>query len=483
MHTLQALLQGVATQQTIGDHTVWVKSLCFDSRVASQDTLFVAIRGTQVDGHDYIPQAIAAGSRVIVCEQFPPSLVPQVTYVLVAHSAQALGKIAANFYDNPSTKLQLVAVTGTSGKSTTVHLLYGLFKQLGYRVGMLSTIHNKVHEETLPATLTTPDAIQLNSLLAHMVAQGCQYCFMEASSHAMVQERIAGLQLAGAVFLNISHEHLDYHQTFDAYIKAKKKLFDDLPAQAFALYNVDDKRGTVMVQNTKATTYSFAVKSPADYAAKLLSNTWQGLELRIAGKTAWFQLLGAFNAYNLLAAYATAHLLAQDSDEVLVALSSLAPILGRFQVIHTARNFEVIIDYAHKPEALEKALKSIQQIKSKQGKVITVIGCGGNRDQQKRPLMAQIACKLSDQVILTTDNPREEDPQTIIEQMQAGLSPSQQQKTCPIIDRAAAIQVACRLAQRHDVVLIAGRGHEQYQEIKGQKYPFQDEAVVRKFIS
>lgn len=482
MHTLSKLLRGVATQQVIGNRNLSVKAICFDSRAVSQDALFVAVPGTKVDGHAYIPQAIAAGSSVIVCEQVPADLAPQVTYVVVDHSAKALGKLAANFHHNPAAHLKLVAVTGTSGKTSTVHLLYGLFKQLGYRVGMLSTIYNKVDEQTLSATLTTPDAVQLHSLLARMVAQGCQYCFMEASSHAMVQARMAGLQLAGAVFLNISHEHLDYHQTFDAYIKAKQQLFDELPAQAFALYNADDQRGTVMVQNTSAAQHSFAMKSLADFTAKLLANTWQGIALRITNKTAWFQLLGAFNAYNLLAAYATACLLAQDSDEVLLALSSLLPIPGRFQCIHTPHNFDVIIDYAHKPGALENVLTAIQQIKSQQGKVITVLGCGGNRDQQKRPLMARIACKRSNQTILTTDNPRDEDPQAILEAMKAGLSPTQQRKTLSIVDRAEAIKVAYQLAHSHDVVLIAGKGHEHYQEIQGSKYPFSDEAVVRELI-
>lgn len=482
MRALPELLRDVAIQQIIGDRNVLVKAICFDSRAVSTDSLFVAVRGTNVDGHTYIPQAIAAGSKVIVCEQAPTNPVPHITYIIVTHSAKALGLIAANFYDNPSAKLQLIAITGTSGKTSTVHLLYGLFKQLGYQVGMLSTIHNKVDEQTLPTPLTTPDAIHIHSLLARMVAQRCQYCFMEASSHAIMQERIAGLQLAGAVFLNITHEHLDYHQTFDAYIKAKQKLFDNLPAQAFALYNADDKRGPVMVQNTKAIKHNFAMKTRADFTAKLLSNTWQGLELRIAGKNAWFQLLGASNAYNLLAAYATACLLEQDSDAALIALSSLSPILGRLQHIHALNGFDVIIDYAHKPDALAKALTTIQQIKSKQSRVITVVGCGGDRDKQKRPLMAQIACKLSSQVVLTTDNPRSEDPRAIIEEMKLGLSPTQQRKTLSIVDRVEAIKAACQLAQRHDVILIAGKGHEHYQEIQGKKYPFRDEAVVRELI-
>jgi UDP-N-acetylmuramoyl-L-alanyl-D-glutamate--2,6-diaminopimelate ligase len=401
---------------------------------------------------------------------------------MVAKSSQALGLIAANFYDNPSAKLKLVAVTGTSGKTSTVNLLYGLFKQLGYRVGLLSTIYNKINEEILPAILTTPDALQLNELLARMVERGCQYCFMEASSHAIVQERIAGLQFTGAAFLNISHDHLDYHKTFDAYIHAKKKLFDDLPQQAFALYNADDRRGKVMMQNTQATVYSFALKSPTDFTAKILANTWQGLALRITGKEVWFKLLGAFNAYNLLAVYATACLLGQDSDAVLIALSSLSPIVGRFQCVQAPNNFGIIIDYAHKPDALEKVLIAIDNMKEAQAKVITVVGCGGNRDTKKRPLMARIAAQYSDQVIFTSDNPRNEEPEAIIEDMMLGLTPSQQRKALSIVDRKNAIKVACQLAGSGDIVLIAGKGHEAYQEIKGQKFPFNDAAIVQEFL-
>jgi UDP-N-acetylmuramoyl-L-alanyl-D-glutamate--2,6-diaminopimelate ligase len=479
MQALQKLLQGVVIQQLVGNPNVSIKSICQDSRAAGQDSLFIAVSGTQVDGHAYIPQAIEAGSKAIVCESLPALLILHMTYVVVAKSSQALGLIAANFYENPSAKLKLVAVTGTSGKTSTVHLLYGLFKQLGYQVGLLSTIYNKIHEEALPAILTTPDALQLNELLVRMVEKGCQYCFMEASSHAIVQERIAGLQFAGAVFLNMSHDHLDYHKTFDAYIQAKKKLFDDLPKQAFALYNADDRRGKVMMQNTQATAvHSFAMKSPADFTAKILANTWQGLALRIAGKEVWFRLLGDFNAYNLLAAYATACLLGQDSDIILIALSSLAPILGRFQCIQGPNNVMVIVDYAHKPDALEKVLTAIDHMKGTQAKVITVVGCGGNRDAQKRPLMAKMAVQYSDQVVFTSDNPRYEDPDAIIAEMMLGLTPSQQRKVLSIVDRKNAIKVACQLAHSGDIVLIAGKGHEAYQEIKGEKFPLSDAAIV-----
>ncbi|XWN35238.1 MAG: UDP-N-acetylmuramoyl-L-alanyl-D-glutamate--2,6-diaminopimelate ligase [Roseivirga sp.] len=479
---LSQLLSGVAVKKIIGRQEVKVQGMSADSRTVSADTLFVAICGTQVDGHLYIPQAIEAGSTVVVCEQVPEVTVSSVTYVVVANSAQALGIIASNFYGRPSTQLQLVAVTGTNGKTSTVHLLAGLFRQLGHRVGMLSTIHNQIHTQTVPTTHTTPDAIQLNSLLARMVEEGCQYCFMEASSHAIVQERIAGLQLTGAVFLNITHDHLDYHATFDAYIQAKKKLFDDLPASAFALFNVDDKRGPIMVQNTRATPHSFALKSPADFTAKVLSNTLQGLELRIAQQAAWFQLVGTFNAYNLLATYGAACLLGVDSQKALTALSALPPIQGRCQYLHAPAGFDTIVDYAHTPDALKSILTTLDQIKDQRGKIITVVGCGGDRDAQKRPLMAQVAFQCSDQVIFTSDNPRSEAPQAIIEDMKTGLTPAQQQQTLAIEDRAEAIKAACQLAQPNDIVLVAGKGHETYQDIQGQRHPFDDLQVLQSVL-
>ena len=481
-HTLSALLQGVVVDRLIGDQTAQVKAISFDSRVVGKDTLFVAIRGTKADGHDHIQEAVAAGSAVIVCEHVFEAPIECVTYVIVSDSEQALGMIAANFYGRPATRLRLVAVTGTNGKTSTVHLLAGLFNQLGYHVGMLSTIYNRINAQVWPTVFTTPDAIQLNALLARMVEQGCQYCFMEASSHAIVQKRIAGLQFAGAVFLNITHDHLDYHKTFDAYIKAKKKLFDDLPTDAFALFNIDDKRGPVMVQNTKAASYSFSLKSSASFTAKILANTLQGLGMRIAHQTAWFRLVGIFNAYNVLAAYATACLLGVDGNEALRALSALLPIPGRFQHIHTQVGFDVIIDYAHTPDALQNVLKAIIQIKSKSGDVITVVGCGGDRDKKKRPLMAQIALKFSNRVIFTSDNPRSEAPKEIIRDMQVGMTPVQRQKTLSIIDRAEAIQAACQLAQSRDIILIAGKGHEIYQEIQGRRYPFDDNEIVQKTL-
>ncbi len=478
-YSLPILLQGVVIKKIIGELTIQVQAINFDSRRVSAGTLFVAIRGSNVDGHDYIQQAIESGSSVVVCEHIPSEPARNVTYIVVTDSSQALGIMASNFYHRPSTQLQLVAVTGTNGKTSTVHLLAGLFRKLGYTVGILSTIHNQIDSQILPSRMTTPDPLELNALLARMVAQGCQYCFMEASSHAITQRRIAGLQFVGALFLNITHDHLDYHKTFNAYIQAKKKLFDDLPASAFALVNIDDKRGQIMLQNTQAKTYSFALRSPATFTAKLLADTLQGLELRIAGQYVWFQLVGAFNAYNLLAAYAAACLLGADNHAALTALSALPPIQGRFQHIHAPLGFDAIVDYAHTPEALHHVLKTLCQIRSKLGKIITVVGCGGDRDKQKRPLMAQVAYKFSNRVIFTNDNPRSEAPQAIIQDMKTGLSPAQHQKTLTVVDRAEAIKVACQLAQPSDIVLIAGKGHENYQEIQGQRYPFDDREILQ----
>ncbi|OJW71135.1 MAG: UDP-N-acetylmuramoyl-L-alanyl-D-glutamate--2,6-diaminopimelate ligase [Candidatus Amoebophilus sp. 36-38] len=486
MPKLEELLDTVPVQQITGETNLFIQDICLDSREVSAGSLFVAIPGSTQDGHQYIPAAIAAGSKTIVCEREPETILPGITYVYVKNASQALGIIASNFYQNPSKKLKLVAVTGTSGKTSTVHLLHGLFRQLGYGTGILSTIHNKINDQIFPSTLTTPNSIDINKSLAQMVAAGCTYCFMEASSHAIIQNRLAGLDLTGAIFLNISHDHLDYHLTFDEYIKAKKRLFDELPATAFALYNTDDKRGKIMIQNTLATTYSLAMRNPADFTAQLLANTWQGLELRIGGQNVWFQLLGSFNTYNLLTAYAVASLLQQPSQDILVALSAIKPILGRFQHLRTPKKLDIIIDYAHKPEALEKVLLAIHQIRkmaSQKGKIITIVGCGGNRDVQKRPMMAKIGYKLSDQLILTSDNPRYEDPKMIIEAMKQGLTQAQQLKTLSIIDRPEAIRVAYQMSQPGDIILIAGKGHENYQEIAGTKYPMSDEEIVTKLIS
>ena len=486
MKTLASLFDNIPYQYLYGAAHVPIQDICLDSRKAAPNSLFVAIPGTEHDGAAYIDDAIAAGSTVIVSEQIPEARNPNITYIQVADAAHTLGLLASQFYEHPSQKLKVVAVTGTSGKTSTVHILYNLFRQLGYNVGMLSTIHNQVNDQILPSTLTTPDALYIHQLLHQMVDAKCQYCFMEASSHALCQDRLAGLHLAGAIFLNISHDHLDYHHTFDAYIKAKKKLFDKLPKSAFTLYNIDDKCGKVMIQNTKSTPYSYSIQAPADFKAKIISNTWQGLELQIDQQQVWSQLLGNINAYNLLAAYATASLLHQPQLDTLVALSTIGPIKGRMQQLHTDKKINILIDYAHKPEALKKVLLTLNQLRTQmhtRARIITIIGCGGNRDTAKRPLMAQIAYQHSDQVILTSDNPRYEDPNAIIEEMKCGLSATQQAQVWSIIDRKEAIKIAYQTAKPDDIVLIAGKGHEGYQEIKGVKYPLQDETIVNELMS
>lgn len=486
MKTLASLFKQIPYQQRWGQEHVNIKDICLDSRKATPGSLFVAIPGTECDGASYIDDAIAAGSTAIVSEQIPEARNPNITYIQVPDAAHTLGLLASQFYDHPSQQIQVVAVTGTSGKTSTVHILYKLFRQLGYKVGMLSTIHNQVNDLILPSTLTTPDALHIQQLLHQMVAANCQYCFMEASSHALCQDRLAGLQLAGAIFLNISHDHLDYHHTFDAYIKAKKQLFDKLPKTAFTLYNIDDKCGKVMIQNTASKTYSYSIHSPADFKAKIISNTWQGLELQIEQQQVWCQLLGNINAYNLLAAYATAALFHQPLLDTLVALSTISPIKGRMQQLPNNEKRNILIDYAHKPEALKKVLLTLNQLRMQmhtRGRIITVIGCGGNRDTAKRPIMAQIAYQHSDQVILTSDNPRYEDPQFIIEEMKHGLTPAEQAQVWTIIDRKEAIKIACQMAQPNDIVLIAGKGHEGYQEIHGVKYPLQDEAIVYELLT
>ena len=481
MKELKDILYKVSLTSTIGNMEVEVSDVVFDSRKVKQGCVFVAVRGTQVDGHEYIEQAVAGGAVAIVCEQIPNNVGKNVTYVQVSNTAKALGIIASNFYDNPSDYIQIVAVTGTNGKTTTATLLHQLFMEMGYVSGLLSTVENKINDEVIPATHTTPDAISLNQLLKKMLKEGCTHCFMEASSHAIIQERMAGIKLAGAVFTNISHDHLDYHGTFDEYIKAKKKLFDELPQDAFALINADDKRGMVMLQNTKASKHSYALKYPADYKAKILSNTLQGLELDINNKSVWFRIIGEFNAYNILAVLGVGVLLGEDEEEVLMQLSKVKGAQGRFDQ-QTYKGITTIVDYAHTPDALENVLKTIQGVRSGVEKVITLVGCGGNRDKGKRPLMASIACQYSDKVILTSDNPRDEVPMDIIKDMEAGLNPISYKKTMLIEDRREAIKAAIMFAEKGDIILIAGKGHETYQEIKGVKYPFDDRIVAQELL-
>ena len=482
MATLKDILYKVSLQATAGNMEREVSQVVFDSRKVEPGCLFVAVRGTQVDGHEFVEKAIEQGASAILVEELPEDLRPGVTYLQVKDSASALGLVAANFYGNPSEKLQMVAITGTNGKTTTATLLYKLFRSLGYNTGLLSTVRNLINDQEVAATHTTPDPVQLNALLARMLAAGCSHCFMEASSHAIVQKRMSGISLAGAVFTNISHDHLDYHQTFDAYIAAKKLLFDELPKGAWALTNIDDKRGMVMLQNTKAAKHTYALKKAADYKAKLISNTLQGLELDIDHKTVWFKLIGDFNAYNLLAVYGSAMLLGEDSDQVLMQLSAMSSAPGRFEQVVSGSGIVAVVDYAHTPDALENVLKTIANFRTGAEQVITVVGCGGNRDKSKRPVMGDIASSLSDKVILTSDNPRNEEPGSILEEMQAGVSVSNMRKLLSISDRKEAIRTACMMAQPGDILLVAGKGHETYQEIKGVKYPFDDRQVLSEML-
>ena len=483
MAELRDILYKVSLVSASGDMTMDIKSVCFDSRKVEKGSLFVAVKGTQVDGHEYIANAIKSGAIAVICQNLPEEINPDVTYVAVKDSAAALGIVASNFYGNPSGKLKLVGVTGTNGKTTIATLLFSLFRKLGYSVGLLSTVENKIDNEIIPASHTTPDALQLNALLATMVAKGCEYAFMEVSSHALDQSRVAGVTFAGGVFSNISHDHLDYHKTFDAYISAKKRLFDSLPSDAFALVNVDDKRGAIMLQNTKASKNTYALKSVAVFKAKMISNTIQGIELEIDGRNVWFKLIGDFNAYNLMAVYGAAVLLGEENETVLTALSSLDGAEGRFEVVESESNITAIVDYAHTPDALQNVLETIAEFRTGNEQVITVVGCGGNRDTAKRPLMAAIACKFSNKVVFTSDNPRDEDPETIIKDMKEGISPADYKKTVVLVDREEAIKTACLLAGPNDIILVAGKGHEKYQEIKGVKHPFDDKEVLGRMLN
>ena len=454
-----------------------------DSRKVSAGSLFIAVKGHTVDGHAYITKAIDNGASAILCEDLPENILEEITYIQVKNTEKIIGLIAANFYDHPSTKLQLCGVTGTNGKTTTTTLLYQLFKNMGYKVGLISTIRYLVDEAEEAAPFTTPYPIQLNELLAKMVEAGCTYCFMEVSSHAIEQERIKGLVFQGGVFTNITHDHLDYHKTFDEYIRVKKAFFDQLPKTGFALSNVDDKRGRVMLQNTKATIHTYALQSMADFTLRIIENRINGLLVNVDGVELHSLLAGTFNAYNLLAVYATARLLDMDKETVLTGISQLRPAEGRFDCVLDRKNNRTgIVDYAHTPDALEKVLTTINKVKSKDAKVITVVGCGGDRDPLKRPIMAKVAVNQSDRVILTSDNPRSEDPESILKDMEKGLEQETNQKAVTIANRREAIRTACLLAQTGDIILIAGKGHEKYQEIKGVKHPFDDKKVLNEAL-
>jgi UDP-N-acetylmuramoyl-L-alanyl-D-glutamate--2,6-diaminopimelate ligase len=472
MKVLKEILYKVSLISTVGDMDVPVKMVRFDSRAVEPGDLFVAVRGTTVDGHAYIGSAVERGAVAVVCEEDIREEY-DITFAKVRNSAEALAVIAGNYYGNPSRKLRLVGITGTNGKTTVAFLLYQLFRKLGYNTGLLSTVTNMINDDAVQATHTTADAVQINRLLKAMVEKGCTHCFMEASSHAIDQDRVFGLDFDVAVFTNITHDHLDYHRTFDAYIKAKKKLFDNLPKTAHALVNADDRRSKVIVQNTRAAVRTFALKTMSDYRGRILSDTLQGLEIQTDRHSTWFRLLGAFNAYNLLAAYGVAILLGEEEEEVLTQLSSVDPVPGRFQRVYEAGEIIVIIDYAHTPDALENVLQAIGKLRAGE-KVITVVGCGGNRDQEKRPRMGGIAARLSDRVILTSDNPRNEEPMAIIDDMKGGIGPSQVRKVLTVIDRAEALKTALLMAESNDIVLVAGKGHEDYQEIAGKRHHFSD---------
>jgi len=471
---LQELLYKVNIIKVVGTTNIEVVAIAFDSRKIKNDSLFVAIKGTQSDGHNYISQTIKAGATVIVLQDMPVDLDDKVTYIQVENSNNALGIIAANFYGNPSLKIKLVGITGTNGKTTIVSLLSQMFALLNIDVGMLSTIQNKIIDKVIPSTHTTPDALQINFLLNEMINQGCEYCFMEVSSHAIVQGRISGLNFAGGVFTNITQDHLDYHNTFAEYRDVKKSFFDTLPKSSFALINKDDRNGIKMQEGTKAKKCTYALKSVADYKCKVLENQFEGMLLKINKVDVWVKLIGDFNAYNMLSVYAVANLFGFEDYEVLTALSMLTAAEGRFQYLQSEEKITAIVDYAHTEDALKNVISTINNIRTNTEQLITVVGCGGDRDKTKRPLMASVACNLSNQVILTADNPRSENPDTIIEDMMRGLNPVQQKKVLVITDRRQAIKTACRLANANDIVLVAGKGHEKYQEINGEKFPFDD---------
>jgi UDP-N-acetylmuramoyl-L-alanyl-D-glutamate--2,6-diaminopimelate ligase len=463
-----------------GETSKDVKGVNIDSRKVGQDHLFIAVRGTQADGHNFIGKAIEAGASVIVCEDLPADINPEVTYIKVENSESVVGHIATAFYGNPTLRMQLVGVTGTNGKTTIATVLYNMFRKMGYKAGLISTVVNYIDGKAVPTEHTTPDPITLNELLGRMADAGCEYAFMEVSSHSVVQNRIGGLKFAGGIFTNITRDHLDYHKTFENYLKAKKQFFDNLPEDAFAITNADDKNGMVMVQNTKARIKTYSVRSMADFRAKIIECHFEGMYLDIDGREVGVQFIGKFNVSNLLAVYGAACMLSKDPHEVLVAMSAMTPVSGRFEALRSPEGYTAIVDYAHTPDALENVLNAIHDVLDGKGDVITVCGAGGNRDKGKRPLMAQEAAKQSDKVIITSDNPRFEEPQDIINDMLAGLDTTQMKKVIAIADRREAIKTACMLAKKNDVILIAGKGHEDYQEIKGVKHHFDDKEEVQK---
>lgn len=477
---LNNIIKGIKVIAIEGSTDIDIADVNIDSRRIGQGHLFVAMRGTQTDGHEYIGKAITQGAAAILCEELPQPLIQGVTYVQVENTESVIGSVATAFQGNPSEHLRLVGVTGTNGKTTIATLLYNMFRRLGYKCGLLSTVCNYIEGEAMPATHTTPDAVELNRLLRRMLDAGCEYVFMECSSHAIAQQRIGGLKFAGGIFTNLTRDHLDYHKTVENYRDAKKAFFDMLPKGAFAITNADDKNGLFMVQNTKATVKTYSIRTMADFKARIIECHFEGMYLEIDGHEVGVQFIGKFNVSNLLAVYATAVMLGQQPEQILVVLSTLKSVAGRLEPIRSPEGFTAVVDYAHTPDALENVLRAIHEVlDGKGGHVITVCGAGGNRDKGKRPLMAQEAAKQSDRVIITSDNPRFEEPQDIINDMLAGLSPQQMKKVVAIVDRREAIRTAAMMAQKGDVILIAGKGHEDYQEIKGVKHHFDDREVVR----
>jgi len=470
-------------EAVVGNTTVKIKAIHFDSRKVGSKDVFVATKGTISNGHQFIESAINQGAIAVICEDMPSLKVEGITYVQVENAQTALAYMAANFYDNPSENLKLVGVTGTNGKTTIATLLYNLFSKAGYKVGLLSTVKVIIAEKSFPATHTTPDSLTINSYLKKMNEEGVEFCFMEVSSHGIAQKRTSALKFAGGIFTNLSHDHLDYHKDFAEYRDVKKTFFDNLPAAAFALSNVDDKNGLVMLQNTRARKYTYALKSYADYSANILENQFGGLLLKINGHELWSKLIGTFNAYNLLAIYAVGELLGLESQENLRIISELESVSGRFQYVVTNKKITAIVDYAHTPDALKNVLETINAIRTKNEELITVVGCGGDRDKTKRPVMGKIAAALSTKVIFTSDNPRTEDPEKILEEVEGGVEPQNFKKITSIVNRKQAIRVACQMAQPNDIILIAGKGHETYQEVNGKRHDFDDYKIVNEFLN
>ena len=481
--TLSELLKNVSPTCIEGDAGIEITGVNIDSRRVAPGNLFVAMRGTQADGHAFIPKAIEAGAAAVLCEELPAGLEEGVTYVMVPSAEDAAGPVATLFYGDPSRRLKLVGVTGTNGKTTIATLLYNMFRKMGHKCGLLSTVCNYINDEKLPADHTTPDPIELNRLLARMVSEGCEYAFMECSSHAIAQKRIGGLAFAGGIFTNLTRDHLDYHKTFENYRDAKKAFFDGLPKGSFAITNADDKNGMVMVQNTRATVKTYSTRTLADFRARIIECHFEGMYLEIDGREVGVQFIGKFNVSNLLAVYGAAVMLGKQPEDVLVVMSTLHSVSGRLEPIRSPEGFTAIVDYAHTPDALANVLAAIHEVLDGKGRVITVCGAGGNRDKGKRPLMAQEAVRQSDRVIITSDNPRFEEPQAIIDDMLAGLSAQQMKKVVSIVDRREAIRAACMMARKGDVVLVAGKGHEDYQEVKGVKHHFDDREEIRRILS